>query len=385
MVRRFGSFCHYIVFVSLSQMHYRLPLDEAGAISKFEAEIAGKVLTGTVKAKEEAKKVYAAAVQSGRAAAALEQTAPNIFSMSLGSFPGRSVATVRLTYVTTLDVDNGALRLNIPTHLAPRYSPASSTDTTVPQVSASSQQQPLVQVGDSKSLSIRARFAQPSGLRSVRCATHEIDVTDGNGVEVKSKHRGTVQLQGALQCVVSLAADSLVALNTDFVLLLTPMKSAKPRLIIESHPQLDSAALMLSFLTPATSLVQAMQNRTESIFVLDGSGSMDGSGIASVRAAMAVLIRSLPDGLFHLSRLSSLAALTAVAVAMNRLPIQCGGLWRQFFSHVSGIAAMQFADSAAGCRFLQQFLCQLRRHGQLQFWLSRGTHLISLFLICYVD
>lgn len=80
-------------------------------------------VTNLLQAREE----YDDALSSGQQAFLLEESdqSPDIFSMSVGSLPPGESASIRVEYVTELEVQaDEALRFCLPAVLNPRYQPA---------------------------------------------------------------------------------------------------------------------------------------------------------------------------------------------------------------------------------------------------------------------
>ena len=64
---------------------------------------------------------YDQAIRCGNSAILLEETAPDIFSMKLGQLKAGAGATIRLTYIMELLMEDYTIRMTIPTTIAPRY------------------------------------------------------------------------------------------------------------------------------------------------------------------------------------------------------------------------------------------------------------------------
>jgi len=117
-------------YVNSSDVHieavYQFPIDELAGVCGFVAELEDKRIVATCMEKEKAAKTYSDAIASGQGAYLLEQKKADVFNMSVGNMkPGKKV-NIRITYVTTLESDNGVLRFVLPTTIAPRYRPTSS-------------------------------------------------------------------------------------------------------------------------------------------------------------------------------------------------------------------------------------------------------------------
>ena len=106
---------------------YLFPLEEGAAVCAFEALVDGVLIVGEVKEREAAFTAYDEAMERGDGAFLLDEERPDVFQASVGNLaPGKEVL-LRLSYVTELSVDSGAIRLSIPTTVSPRYAPAEDT------------------------------------------------------------------------------------------------------------------------------------------------------------------------------------------------------------------------------------------------------------------
>lgn len=104
---------------------YTFPVPDQAVISHFEARVGERIITGEIREKEEAFKIYDRALRKGDSAFLLEQFRPNIFQVTLGRvLPGEEVR-IKVVYLETLLYRDGELRISIPTLVAPRYIPGS--------------------------------------------------------------------------------------------------------------------------------------------------------------------------------------------------------------------------------------------------------------------
>ncbi len=76
-----------------------------------------------MKEKEKAKAEYQEAVNRGMTAVLGEEVKADIFCIKVGQLKPGSSATVTLKYLAELPVEDGAVRLTVPTTVAPRYVP----------------------------------------------------------------------------------------------------------------------------------------------------------------------------------------------------------------------------------------------------------------------
>jgi Ca-activated chloride channel homolog len=102
---------------------YTFPLPSDAVLVGFAMECDGRRLLGEVKEREEAFKVYDEAITRGHGAALLDQERRNVFTANVGNLLPGEETVIEVTYVQRLAADEGALRLMIPTLVAPRYIP----------------------------------------------------------------------------------------------------------------------------------------------------------------------------------------------------------------------------------------------------------------------
>ena len=103
---------------------YLFPLDEGAAVCGFEALIDGTLVVGESMEREAAFAKYDDAMQEGHGAYLLDEERPDVFQASVGNLPPGKEALLKITYVSELGVQDGALRFVVPTTISPRYAPA---------------------------------------------------------------------------------------------------------------------------------------------------------------------------------------------------------------------------------------------------------------------
>jgi len=250
---------------------YVFPLDEGAAVSGFEAVIDGVHVLGEVKEREQAFSDYDDALAAGHGAYLLDQERPDVFTASIGNLPPGKEALVRLSYVTELEREGDDIRFVLPTTVSPRYAPAEDR-VGVGRTPAEALNPPVawsVPYG----LELVAHLEAGSAIRSVESPTHPISVElDGA--------RGTVRLGGRE-----------TALDRDFVLRVALAEPQKPRAWVEVDDAGRRAALLV--FTPKFEVEEAP---SEILFVIDRSGSMEGTSIAEARNALQLSLRSLTAG-----------------------------------------------------------------------------------------
>ena len=102
---------------------YSFPLPENAAVDDMTIQVGTRTVRGIIKKREEARAIYEQAKQTGHVAALLDQERPNIFTQSVANIlPGEQI-TVTISYLQTLEYENGAYQFVFPMVVAPRYIP----------------------------------------------------------------------------------------------------------------------------------------------------------------------------------------------------------------------------------------------------------------------
>ena len=103
---------------------YVFPLGDDGTVSGYSITIGERTITGEIKTKDEARRIYTVAKTSGHTAGLVEQNKPNIFTQHIANLAPRETIKIKIRYVELLDYDDGAYTMAIPLTVGPRYLPA---------------------------------------------------------------------------------------------------------------------------------------------------------------------------------------------------------------------------------------------------------------------
>lgn len=250
---------------------YVFPLDEGAAVTAFEAVVGDTLVVGEVHEREDAFEIYDDAMTAGHGAFLLDEERSDVFQASIGNLPPGREVLVRLTYVTELPVNEGRLRFVIPTTVSPRYAPAE--DRTGMGRPDSEALNPPVAWSVPYGLSLSVRVTMPGGLAGVESPSHPI----------------SVRLQDA-GAEVTLGQKE-ATLDRDFVLSIDAAGLDSPQALVERADD-GTEAIGVAF-APA---FRAAAAASEVVFVVDRSGSMEGSSIEEVRNALQLCLRSLSHG-----------------------------------------------------------------------------------------
>lgn len=272
---------------------YVFPLPENAAVDGLRMRVGDRVIQGQIKERAAARAVYEAAKQNGQRAALVEQERPNIFTSSVANIAPNDSIVVEIDYQQNLRYDQGSFSLRFPMVVGPRYIPGvPSTETlsanpgqgwapNTDQVPDASRITPPVLpprlLGETLFNPVKLEIQLDAGvpLVAVRSATHDIDVGLGDD------HRYRIGLrQGS------------VPANRDFELTWTPAAGSAPQAAI-FHEDRGGERFAQLMLLPPDSKIQAAPLPREVVFVIDTSGSMDGTSIVQAREALLLALKGL--------------------------------------------------------------------------------------------
>jgi len=269
---------------------YVFPLPERAAVDHLAMEIGARRIEGQIRERGEARAAYEQAKSEGRKATLVEQERPNVFTTSVAHIgPGEEIS-VTIEYQETLTYDAGAFHLRFPMVVAPRYVPGdvavagdagtgwgANTDQ-VPD--AERVTPPVVRPAEglvnpvTLAVELNAGFA----LSAIDSPYHRIDVTES------ADHRYVVRL-----------ADGPVPANRDFELVWTPDVAAAPGAAVFAERK-DGRTYALAMLVPPAATDAGPRAPREAVFIVDTSGSMEGTSIAQARQALQMALDRLQPG-----------------------------------------------------------------------------------------
>jgi Ca-activated chloride channel family protein len=324
---------------------YTFPLPEHAAVCGFEVVFFDKVFTGVVDETDRAIRRYDDAVADGHGAYLLEQHRPDVFTVRVGNLNPRQAVTVRLTYVTDVPVVDRQIRLAFPTTIAPRYQTASGTDPIDAAIDGDALNPPHV-LSVPYGLTMEIELDLGKALIDVQSPTHAIRA-ERTGVGASAAHRVTF-------------AGGLAEMDRDVVLALTLAKEQEPFALAATSPD-GEKFVALNFLPEFDETEHAPTAPTETVFLLDCSGSMQGPSIAQATAALECCLRSMSAGdTFNVCRFGSSYELLspeplvysqetlARALTFVRQPADLGGT--ELLAPLQAIFEQRPASNAHGAR-----------------------------------
>ena len=292
---------------------YTFPLPENAAVDDMTIQIGSRTVRGVIRKSEEARAIYEKAKQTGHVAALLDQQRPNIFTQSVANIlPGEQV-TVSLSYLQTLDYENGSYQFVFPMVVGPRYIPgepigkqgggwAPDTDQ-VPD--ASKITPPVTPKGTRAGHDISIELAIDSGVPLIELSSSshaiEIDRTGASSAVVKLKNLAEIPNKDFI-----LKYDVAGEQISDAILSQAepqPQSQAELQVKTQTVSRAKSAVggYFTLILQPPAALPESDITPKELIFVLDTSGSMHGFPIEKAKEVINHALDELyPSDTFNL-------------------------------------------------------------------------------------
>jgi Ca-activated chloride channel homolog len=244
------------------EVAYTFPVAYDAVLLGVSAQINGKQLTGQVLPKTTATDRYENAVVEGDTPVMVELAEDGMYTANLGNLLPGERCTLEITIGQVLRLEQGQIRLAIPTTVAPRYGDAQLQGGLAPHQNTDARLG--VHYGFDLNIELLGALAQGT----VTCPSHQVCAqTTEQGLRVR------------------LQQDA--ALDRDFILVLSDLAA---QYFAIAQPTDQGHVAMLSF-TPEAS---AVRPRPLCLKVLvDCSGSMAGDSIAQARSALHVMGQEL--------------------------------------------------------------------------------------------
>ena len=262
---------------------YIFPLPDRAAVHRFRMEVAGRVIEGVVDERGAAREQYEEAIAKGHRAAITEEERAGVFTLRVGNLMPGEAATVRLSLVGPLPVDDGEVTLRFPLVVAPRYMPGAGLG---------GDQAGLGTADDTDLVPDASRISPPVLLPGVKNPVRL-------GIRVALEDASITGLSSSLHAVTSRNDDARVIeiqpgekLDRDFILRWrVGGRELASSLVCVDDADGKAGTWMLTFVPPSTTSLA--QKPRDVVFVLDRSGSMEGWKMVAARRACARMIDTL--------------------------------------------------------------------------------------------
>jgi Ca-activated chloride channel family protein len=282
---------------------YVFPLPEQAAVDHLVMEIGDRRVTGAIKPRDEAKKIYERAAAAGQHASLVDSERPNIFTTSVANIgPGEQIV-VEIEYQDRVTIDNGTYSLRFPMVVGPRYIPGNAISPVADRPnSGGGWSDDTTRVPDASRITPPVRHPSAGKINPV---TMRIDFAPGFPVERVTSlyHPVAIADAGSARTITLLDGD--VPADRDFVLEWAPKPSAAPATSLFAEQRGDDVYLF-AMLTPALAQ-QATRLPRDVVFVIDTSGSMGGTSIEQAKAGLLLALERLtPADRFNVIQFNSI-------------------------------------------------------------------------------
>ncbi|CAM8656646.1 marine_srt_targ, marine proteobacterial sortase target protein [Oxalobacteraceae bacterium] len=248
---------------------YTFPLAWGATLLGVSAHIAGKTWQGVVIEKSESEQRYEKAIEEGDTPIMVEKSGHGLYTAHLGNLKKGEEAIIEIEYAQLLKFDQGAVRLSIPTTVAPRFGDPVKTGKLKKPASVD------VDLSANYPFTLHLQCGGALAKGQISSPSHTVVTSMGdNSIQVK--------------------LDRLGHLDRDIVLNLQGLENT----IFNSVVKDDDQYVMLSSFTPTLPVVNEKDQTSQAIdlkILVDCSGSMQGMSIAQACEGLRQLARQLTE------------------------------------------------------------------------------------------
>jgi Ca-activated chloride channel family protein len=257
------------------------PMPDRSAVHHMEMRVGDRRIVSTIREKEEARRTYEAARETGRKATLVDQQRPNLFTTSIANINPEETITVVLEYFEEVDYRDGQFGLRFPLTFTPRFAP--------PQMTAPSE---------------KARESEPGGLdgtAALPLASIRVLLHPGFRLDAVTSESHSIQFAQEGDALRIVTRDRNIVADRDFLLSWSPEPGDRPQTAVFVEERQGERFALVMVLPPAPESDTGVGLPTETLFIVDVSGSMAGPSIEQARIALrAALDRLRPDDRFNI-------------------------------------------------------------------------------------
>ncbi|MEO7999989.1 MAG: VWA domain-containing protein, partial [Gemmatimonadaceae bacterium] len=231
------------------------------------------VVVGECQKREDALAVYEKARAEGKRTALVETEQEGVHTLSLAGLPPKSDVIVQLTIVELLPVTDARFRWQFPTTIAPRFTPGAElshdgfgTSPDTDAVPNASRLTPPIRLAGGTMLDLEVEIAGP--LSTLASSLHAVKM---------SLDAGSVRV----------APSAVTTLNRDFILEFSTAESTA----VSTRAYTDGSYTVVIVEPPVVESKTALAR--DAVFVVDISGSMQGTKLAAAKAALKGALHGL--------------------------------------------------------------------------------------------
>jgi len=258
---------------------YVFPASTRAAVYGMRMKIRDEIIIAKIKEREKAQQEFETAKKEGKSASLLEESRPNVFSMSLANIMPQDQIEIELRYTELLVPTDGTYEFVYPTVVGPRY-PSEGAE----KAKDGFVKTPYFHEGEkpSSTLHISSRISAGLPIQELSCPSHQI----------------APQWQSPNIAELSLDEADAFQGNRDFVLKyrLTGSQIASGLLLFQGEDE----NFFLYMAQPPQRVAKEDIPPREYIFVVDVSGSMEGFPLDTAKRLLEDLIGKLrPNDYFN--------------------------------------------------------------------------------------
>lgn len=272
---------------------YQFPLPDNAAVNYLRIALGERVIDGKIMEKQQARKVFEQAKITGKKASLVEQQRPNLFTNDIANIPAGERIVITIKYVQQLSFRDGEFALNFPLAITPRYFPHDHQLTKGDEKLALSEPE------------IQAMLASKTSPKA------SISVLIDAGIplqEVSSNsHKIVVQPLDTQQSNYLVGLDNSVRQRyKSFNLTWRPKPSDAPQVAMFEQALAGENFGVMMIMPPSQEINTKLAR--DVTFIIDTSGSMQGSSMAQAKASLVFALTTLaPQDSFNIIAFDSSA------------------------------------------------------------------------------
>ena len=261
-----------------TEITYTFPLPFGAVLMGVDVELNGKQLKGEVTARSTARARYEEAISEGNSSIMLERNADHSYTLELGNLMAREECSITVRYAQVLQLDQGQIRLMLPTTIAPRYG------NPITQGGLQPHQTTVTDITAEYPFDISLTLYGDLAKANVASPSHKTGYhPNGDELVVRLAQRGS--------------------LDRDFILTVSDLQNQSSAIRCLDASVESQTALMANF---SPRLGGSAAKPVSAKILVDCSGSMAGDSIAAARNALHRIVVGLePVDKFSLSRFGS--------------------------------------------------------------------------------
>jgi Ca-activated chloride channel family protein len=259
------------------EAEYVFPLPEGAAVDGLTLQVGERFFIGQIQEKDDAHRTYEKAKAEGKGAGLVAQNRPNIFRTKVANIPPHASIVVRIDTLDEAEWSSGEFSTVFPTTITSRYTPSTGSGDPIPQ-----------DTGAPRTLAVRATIDAGLPIASVDSTSHRLrEKAAGSSIDVS-------------------LYDGPVPADRDFVLRWKPDAGSVPVAGGLVEERADGRFGLAMVIPPQLTQPGAGAFPTQTVFVVDVSGSMEGPSLAQAKAALQVALDRLrPNDTFTLIKFDS--------------------------------------------------------------------------------